>query len=168
MNFQSYSLSYQLLNDTVWTPIVIDSLTEINHANLALWNTNGLQAGMYLLRLVTRNNLSDSIESFVNIELLASVVGNPFHTRNFNAIDIIPNPSQTIATINFEVLEDDIYTIELTDLSGKKVHFNTEQIIGKRGNHQFTVDVQSLSNGMYFLSINGQHQNLKTKLVVKH
>jgi hypothetical protein len=39
-----------------------------------MWNTNGLHAGDYISRQLVINNLGDSIEIFLSIQLLASVV----------------------------------------------------------------------------------------------
>jgi hypothetical protein len=39
-----------------------------------MWNTNGLHAGDYILQQLVKNNLGDSIEIFLSIQLLASVV----------------------------------------------------------------------------------------------
>lgn len=165
MDFQSHSLYYQLLGAGSWTPIVVDSTLAVSHDTLAFWNTNGLQAGDYILRQMVRNNLGDSIESFVNVQLLASVV----KLNNYNTIDafsLIPNPANEITTLHFNLIEDDIFHINMIDISGKNISTVSEKRNFKKGKNVLQINVEGLSEGIYFISLQGQHQTLHTKLII--
>jgi hypothetical protein len=167
MTFQSYSLYYQLLNATAWTPIVIDSTSEINHNTLGIWNTNGLQAGDYILKQVVRNNFGDSIETFVNVELLASVVANQVNSMS-NSMVVFPQPANKYANVKLELSKDNIFNIYLNDLSGKKVLTIYSNQLLKQGNNSLTIDLNNISNGIYFLMIEGTQETLQKKLMVCH
>lgn len=167
MTFQSYSLYYQLLNATAWTPIVIDSTSEINHSTLGIWNTNGLQAGDYILKQVVRNNFGDSIETFVNVELLASVVANQVNSMS-NSMVVFPQPANKYANVKLELSKDNIFNIYLNDLSGKKVLTIYSNQLLKQGNNSLTIDLNNISNGIYFLMIEGTQETLQKKLMVCH
>ncbi len=165
MDFQSHSLYYQLLGASSWTPIVVDSTLAVSHDTLAFWNTNGLQAGDYILRQMVRNNLGDSIESFVNVQLLASVV----KLTNYNTIDtfsLIPNPTNEITTLHFNLTQDDIFQINMIDISGKNISTVSEKRNFKKGKNVLQINVEGLSEGIYFVRLQGQHQTLRTKLII--
>lgn len=165
MDFQSHSLYYQLLGASSWTPIVIDSTLAVSHDTLALWNTNGLQAGDYILRQLVRNNLGDSIESFVAVELLASVVKiNNYQTIDF--LNLVPNPASNFTTLHFNLSHDDNLQINLIDMSGKNISTISEKRNFKKGKNVLQINVEGLSEGIYFISLQGQHQTLRTKLII--
>ncbi len=167
MSFQSYSLYYQLLNASTWTPIVVDSLQEISHDTLGFWNTNGLQAGDYLLKQVTKNNLGDSIETFVNVALLPGVVGMQTESNSL-LFNLIPNPADKMATLNFNLMHEDVFQIYLSDMSGKPMLNVAEKHSLKQGKSSIELNLSELSNGMYFVIIEGQKQVLRAKLIVSH
>ena len=130
-----------------------------------MWNTSGLVAGDYILKLTVKNNLNDSIETFVPVSLLASVV----KLNNYNSIDafsLIPNPANEITTLHFNLIEDDIFQINMIDISGKNISTVSEKRYFKKGKNVLKINVEGLCEGIYFISLQGEHQTLRTKLVV--
>lgn len=167
MNFVSYSLHYQMLNATSWVEIVNDSLVEVSNNILGIWNTNGLQAGDYVLRLKVKNNFGDSIETFVPVQLLAGVVANNQLNNNLN-FKSFPNPADEMFNINVNLLQDEVLNICLTDVYGSVVLNNVSNKLFSKGNHQIYMDIESISNGIYFLNIFTNERNYVQKLTVKH
>lgn len=167
MSFQSYSLYYQLQNATSWTAIVVDSLQEISNDILGFWNTNGLQAGDYLLKQVTKNSLGDSIETFVSVQLLPGVVGFK-NNEDIVSYRLLPNPAEGDVSLTVNLSEENIFQLSLTDISGKQVLNFTNKHNLIQGTNILTMDVSQLSNGLYFLTLEGQTHTLRAKLMVSH
>jgi hypothetical protein len=166
MDFESYSLYYQLLNSSIWTPIVLDSTIEVSHSALGIWNTYGLQAGNYVLKQLVRNNLGDSIETYVGIELLAGIVATQ-HVVPQNSFFVYPQPSSDLVNVNFEILHDDIFSIYLCDITGKKVLDIDSNRKLKKGGNTLAFEVVNLSNGLYFLKVEGHQEAFQSKLLVR-
>jgi hypothetical protein len=97
--YQNYSLFYQLSGDTSWTPIVIDSAMEIRHNTLGVWNTTGLAAGTYILRLVVRDTYADSVESFKAVTMLPGITTNINDMVNHSALVVFPNTANDQLTV---------------------------------------------------------------------
>lgn len=163
MNFVSYSLHYQLLNATGWTPIVTDSLFEVSHDTLGMWNTSGLVAGDYILKLTVKNNLNDSIETFVPVSLLASVVD----VAQINAaavFTVFPSPAKDMVTIAFNLILDEEITFRVMDMSGKvMLHSNG---FFRKGKNTLDLEVAGISSGFYVLSMEGEKHHFQQQLIV--
>ncbi|MBS1763414.1 MAG: T9SS type A sorting domain-containing protein [Bacteroidetes bacterium] len=163
MDFQSYSVSYQLMGDTIWHNIVADSLNEVRHSNLALWNTNGLAAGDYMLRLVIKNNLGDSIEAKKPIYLRLSPVAVSELANNYQ-VRVFPNP--TVSVINFEIntvsAEKNLKEISIKNILGKTV-FEAKNIAVV--NHKVTLN-HSYVPGVYFYQLKIDNEIVNGKFLV--
>ena len=72
------------------------------------------------------------------------------------SLSIYPNPSSNIVTINSKT--DPIETIILFDISGKQI-----LDLSKVNSRNKTIDISSLSNGIYFIKVNNQ----VTKKIIK-
>ena len=160
MDFQSYSLTYQLFGDTVWHAIVTDSVNEVHNGNLAYWNTNGLQSGDYLLRLVVKNNVGDSIEGKNHIYLRPSPVSLE-ELNNGDAIDVYPNPASSV--INFKINSGNIKSLLIRNVLGACV-FEQKNIAADESK---IISVNpKLKPGMYFFEISTYHQTYNGKFMV--
>lgn len=66
--------------------------------------------------------------------------------NNSKSFILSPNPASDKVTLDFRVLEDEI-KIEIYDLNGKLISaYNTQ-------NSQYTIDVTTLSNGLYIIKV---------------
>ncbi len=160
MDFQSYSLTYQQFGNTVWHAIVTDSVNEVRHGNLAYWNTNGLQSGDYLLRLVVKNIVGDSIEGKKHIYLRPSPVSLEELNSN-NAIYVFPNPVSSV--INFKVNSGNIKSLLIRNVLGACVY--EQKNIAVDESKIISVN-QTLNPGIYFFEIKSDHQTYNGKFVV--
>jgi len=71
-----------------------------------------------------------------------------------------PNPSDTSFNFNFDAFEDENLTIHIYDFSGRLVHqkvLNTEAM--------YTWDASNMSNGIYFVNIEGENISKQFKIV---
>lgn len=148
MNFGSYSLHYQQQGSSTWNAIVIDSLIEIHNTILGNWNTNGLAAGNYLLKLTVKNNLTDSVEAIrpVTLQQFVSVA----EVKNGEStISVSPNPFQQQTTFSFQLLKTTEINLFIYDALGNEIkHFAKEKL--PAGNHQLKWNARNISSGIYF------------------
>ncbi len=144
MNFAKYSVYYQLQGNTGWTRIVKDSMFEYHHAAVANWNTLGLAAGNYNLKLTVWNNFGDSVEAVKQITLKPGGVGIASHAIS-NGIKIYPNPNSGSFTISLSDYEN--ASVEIYNTVGQKVLSQTLQ------SNTTPVDFTNYSNGIYQVNV---------------
>lgn len=141
--YSKYSLYYQLYGAGSWTPIVTDSALEIRHNNLGNWNTNGLTAGTYLLRLLVRDTYGDSVECYKVVTVLPGVATG-IQDNNLLAMVIFPNP----ATSNLNILFAETMAhaeIRVLNMLGQEVL--KENCSGLTA----SINLNSLENGSYLI-----------------
>lgn len=143
MDFQNYSVWYQLQGNSGWTKIVRDSAVELHHTNLANWNTNGLAAGLYNVKLTGRNNFGDTIEAVKQITLLQGGVG----VQNFKTetAKIFPNPS--LGKFFVRVSDWEQSYVEVYNVVGEKIL--SQKLLGG----QSAVNVSDFSDGIYVVRV---------------
>ena len=167
MDFQSYSLYYQLQNASTWTPIVIDSLAEVSQSSLGVWNTNGLIPGNYILRQVVKNNLNDSIETFVAVVLLPGVVSIKKNVATSNAL-LFPNPANESIYLQIDLAEEEVLMIEVYDVKGQLIKQASSSKKWDSGSHQIQWNTKEWSSGMYMINIIGASYSQSLKFTVQH
>lgn len=145
LNFANYSMYYQLQGNSTWARILHDTLVEVHHNKLVNWNTTGMLAGNYYLKLTVKDNFNDSVEAIKAITLLTGVAGIKQTTTNSNVdVLIYPNPTNGNFIIETNSIEKQI--MQMFDVNGKLV---LSQIINSKNN----IDVSSLNEGVYNVSI---------------
>lgn len=106
------------------------------------------------------NNLDISIYKYNDI--INSV--KPIKSNTDFDFTVYPNPSNYNATIKFEnVFENKNAAVRLIDVSGKMV-FSTELT----NTNNYTLDVSSFSNGIYFVQLQTAEKTITKKLEVIH
>ena len=78
------------------------------------------------------------------------------------SFDIIPNPINDFATINFTVSQESLVSIDLHDITGRKLQ-NINSNLFDEGSHSITWNSNNISKGVYFIRIriNNHVQNKK-------
>jgi hypothetical protein len=76
---------------------------------------------------------------------------------------LFPNPASQSITIPVKVLSSENATIEVMDATGRKV---LERNITFIGNQQIKIDVSSLDNGIYAVSINSKDGRTSNSFIV--
>ncbi len=160
----SYGTSY------LWTP------GNINQRDITVSNT-----GTYRVR-VTNGNGCTSLSNPVNV----IVSGTPIVAANFNMFDheqneqirksnennlpqnlvVYPNPSTSIVNL---VLDDQMkghFSLEMLDLSGRILL--EEKLFLEDQPNSYQIDVEHLSDGVYFLRLIGSGKQYSKKISVKH
>ncbi len=87
--------------------------------------------------------------------------------NNFsNSVKIYPNPSTENVNINFESSNEELLTVNITDLNGRVVLTEKSEVI--KGNNVLTVKVKDLTSGMYIITLTSENNsNYRTKFVKK-
>lgn len=159
MDFSKYSVYYQLQGSSTWTRIVKDSMMELHHAAVANWNTNGLAAGNYNIKLTVWNNYGDSVEAIQPVTLLPNNVGVSVIDR-LTALQLYPDPCSDILTVVVE--KEEIVDYEVSDALGRKV------LWGNTKGKKMELDVQALPEGMYLIKLVMQNASPYQGRFIKH
>ena len=115
---------------------------------------------------MVKNNLGDSIETFLSMKLLASAVKSQNQSKQ-QSFQVIPNPDSDKVSISFNQTLQGVVQIYITDVNGKIITMENVQQNLEKGNRIFSFDVGGLSNGLYFLKLIGQQEVFTHKLLVK-
>jgi hypothetical protein len=165
MFFASYSLYYQLQGGATWTPIVMDSTNEIHSGDLGLWNTHGLAAGDYMLKLSVTDNFGDSVYGLSPVTLLPGL-SNGVQEAAPAAMSATAFPNPSDGNFVFEILSNrnSAVTIEIENAIGEKVFGLNAEIVN--GKNIVAVNVQ-LPEGIYFYHVISDNVISEGKVVVR-
>jgi hypothetical protein len=149
LDFDSYSMYYQLPSQSQnWFPISVHVTSEVSHTTLANWNTNTLQPGTYVLKLVLYANSGDSVEGFKIIELLPNPLGVSADAQTANTALMYPNPAADFVTIDLPLMPQDV-TLHLYNAVGALV-----KTIPLSATHNI-LTLQELPEGIYAWRLTG-------------
>lgn len=149
VDFSEYSMYWQLPSQSQnWFPIVQNVTSEVSHSLLGTWNTNSLQPGTYVLKLMLRANTADSVEGYKVVELLPNPLGVPNTLFGNNEAFIYPNPSAGMVTIELPQLPERA-TLHIYNSLGALV--KTLPVQSNRG----MLDLSDLPDGIYGWSLQG-------------
>ncbi len=161
MDFEAYSLYFKAAGSPVWTPIVMDSALEVRHGVLAGWNTSGLTAGSYELKLTLINNLGDSVDAQKGINLLPGVTGVEENAVSGMDVLVYPNPANTVLMLEPRQMKGTACQLIITDLSGKILYEET-----RVAEKTMQVDISYLINGLYTLHLSNNEGNITRRFSV--
>ena len=108
----------------------------------------------------------DSVKFDPELHILSAnniVTGIPVLSSVDNHINVFPNPTKTIVTINLQLKSTDNLLFEVFDINGKKVISKNENVIA--GNSNKILDLAHLANGEYLLIIKGKAINFSQKII---
>ncbi|MEZ4798469.1 MAG: T9SS type A sorting domain-containing protein, partial [Flavobacteriales bacterium] len=112
-----------------------------------------------------RNSYSPAVR-LITSERVMSVEENSLNQAS--ELNIYPNPASTEARIDFNLAEAGNVAYEVRDINGKLIKFDN---VGKYnvGNNTFTVDVNAIATGSYFMSVvSGGKVIAHKQFIVKH
>ena len=84
---------------------------------------------------------------------------------NIKEFSCFPNPANNITKISYELNNNEIVTIFITDMAGKRLQIIKE---GKqvKGNHLVDINLSELSNGIYFCTLQTTSSQATKKLMI--
>ncbi len=137
------------------------------------WGANNAANSLnkYYKIAVTLNNPCSNVTAFsyVLVNNAFAKINNPngeFALQSSTKTNVLvyPNPSSTSVNFNLSNEVDDVYTIEVFDVVGKKTATLTQNTALTKGNNTLEFNVSALPNGVYIYKINSATLN-KTGLL---
>jgi len=128
-----------------------------------LWNTgatvasiSNLAPGTYCVTVTDANACTSS--ACVTVEIYIGVE----NAIVLNQLTVMPNPSDGLYSLQFELKEAQTCTISIFDVNGKLVYTeNTDKIV----KYENKLNLQSQAQGVYFLQIRTMQGNANLKLI---
>ncbi|MBP5411825.1 MAG: T9SS type A sorting domain-containing protein [Bacteroidales bacterium] len=85
---------------------------------------------------------------------------------NVNNMTIYPNPTNSHATLSFEMTNDEQVTLNIYDITGRMIS-NKNLGYLPYGTHTENIDCNNMSNGIYFVNIKTNNNTKTIKLVIQ-
>lgn len=163
--FSHHSLYYQASGEENWTSVYENNTSEIRDGILCSWNTHGMEAGAYILKLQLYNNDDFFLEAYKDIHLLPEIFGIDDDMNDFG-IRIYPNPVLSgQVSLQFNTSYPDEFSFGLYEMSGKAV-ITTDAIMFLPGEHIFDFSLDACTSGVYILKVVSSAQSGFRKIIV--
>ncbi len=81
----------------------------------------------------------------------------------YGGLSVYPNPVEGIGYLTFNSTADEIATITIYDVAGKRVH--SQQYNAIKGDNKFELPTIELPQGMYFLTIGNNYETSNVKFI---
>ena len=102
--------------------------------------------------------------NYYSIEVLNTTGINSFTGENLQVNQNTPNPFYNHSSIEYYLPTNENVNITINDVVGKIVR--NEQISGKKGSNNYTLDATDFPNGVYFYRLTYLNQTITKKFVV--
>jgi len=116
------------------------------------------QDGNYEMKLYASDAKSCIDSSSVDVEILSTGLNDIVNEQN--ALKVYPNPSSNFFNIDLPIGS---HSVQLFDAQGKQVYFKT--IMDNESTCR--LDISNISNGVYFVFVQGEHRSYSTKFIKK-
>src|SRR5690606_35919064 len=80
-----------------------------------------------------------------------------------SGFSVYPNPANNI--VNLQINQDGNYTVKIYDITGKEVLAKAPEFLTSSSTS--SLNVSSLSQGMYIISMEGENQSFSKKLIIQ-
>lgn len=77
----------------------------------------------------------------------------------------IPNPFSEKTSIPYQIPEDGFLSLIITSINGQVLY--AKKIYSKAGNHEMEIDIHGFSNGIYYYSVEYNHERIVKKMTVQ-
>ena len=127
---------------------------------------------------LTVSQLSPGVAYNITINSIEDLVGNVMeeHIEEFqfvgieelfegSPVNVFPNPAKDRVNLSFSSHESTKLDVSVNDISGKQIVLKSFDV--NEGNNLLSLDVQSISAGIYILNLSTDKGNLKYKLIIK-
>jgi hypothetical protein len=157
LDFGYYQVFYRAEDDTNWLPASDTCIDEVRYDTLCYWNTDGLNPGNYIIRLVLKDNAGDSVDCLKLITLYETGIFSS-DGNVFSSLKITPNPfSDFIKIESADFSEDSKLYFKIYDINGRVVLEN-ESVNN-------VLDTRNLTKGVYFVCIDSDNKKIIKKIV---
>ncbi len=154
-----------------WTPITDWNHHQVVDDTLCVWNTSGLSAGRYFIKLDWREASTDSVVStYFMINLREEVLVEEETRHKRLSVNVHPNPFNSSTRIDYCLPTDAYVTLEIYDVYGRVVRVLAE---GKQpaGQHSVIWDRKDeghdiVSSGVYLCRLRSNGFQITRKMLV--
>ncbi len=159
LDFGYYQVFYQVLGDTAWIPVSDSFVSEVRRDTLCNWNTYGLNPGIYVLRLVLKDNAGDSVDCLKAINLYESYASenSEFQISCFRVFPNLFDDFIVIERTHDKAIKPNV-CCSILDITGRVVF---ERMIGDNA----VISTKSLASGVYFVRIDSGNQKIFRKVI---
>ena len=84
---------------------------------------------------------------------------------NLTNVEVYPNPTKGIVSVNFNCAANDNYMLSVSDVSGRVLRMIP--IVSTEGENKVTFELSDVSSGVYFLTLKGSNDVSQTKIIVE-
>jgi hypothetical protein len=163
MEFHSYHMYYQKAGEIMWTEIMCDSLNPKYDDTLAVWNTTGLAAGQYNVKLIIRDTWGNAAEGVKTVNVLPQIFGVSENPEENNFI-LFPNPAEDNLTLEVKGLGNCSACFSLYNMQGQCIlqNDNIELFDGAL----IRIPLSSLSKGTYTILLKYNGKQILKKISV--
>ena len=156
-----YKVQYRPKSSTVWT-------TKYVGTNTGLKNLTGLTAGtIYKWRVKTTCNINpasasawSAVQTFTTLPPREGI--DEIQVEDNSIISVFPNPANNSVNITADFEIENNAALYLYDLSGKAIRLNFD----RTSENSISVDLNSVSNGVYQIQLFDNNKIYRQKLVV--
>ncbi len=93
-------------------------------------------------------------------------VGGPTSTPAFALAAPYPNPVGGVATVDFKLDRDEVVSIDVYDVAGRRVASLLESSLRSRGPGSVTLDASGLVSGVYFVKMTTPTRSVSRKITI--
>ena len=173
--YDQATTNYWIIGTTNIPSLSGNSLITISNWDIDINNTAGIPAGTYRLGIwVDSNNDISEADENDNAGLLAGNINyNPAngigdHSIDATTVTVFPNPANTGTTLSFNVTENADVKIELFDVLGNRISVLQNSASLAPGIHTQLIDTETLTSGVYFVSIQSGETLITRRISVVH
>ena len=162
---------WQLGTDTGWMSLDVENgslLPESSSAFNITLNTQDMFPAVYNADLVFSHSGPDSptiipVSLMVN-ELAVKDIDSQLLPLELTIDSVYPNPFNSSSSLSFQVPERSMVNLSVWDMNGRRVSEFENQMYNP-GNYSVTINAQSWSSGIYFVTLKAGEQTRMKKLV---
>jgi len=168
MDFNYYRVYYQKNGDNAWTQIGGEYNQKVRNGQLAVWNTDSLEAGQYVLKLSVTDNTTNlnTLDALKNVNLLPNVFSGIKDKVDKNEdINIYPNPVDRSSIISYQLFENSSVSLKLFDYTGRVIRNYVNEELAK-GQHELRLNADDLKPGIYNIHLIAGGNCFTRKIVV--
>lgn len=107
--------------------------------------------------------LDNNSGQVINAEEIALSELSTTEIQSTGGFSIYPNPAKD--NVNLKIMESGDFTVNIYDLSGKKIYKNS--LGNVQANNAVSVPLKVLSKGIYILSLEGKNKSYSKRLIIK-
>jgi len=159
-SFQITTVKYDLNGNLIW-------VTEFNNNN-STGNKIGKKVKVFNgIVVVAGDGPMTTNRNFITIKYNQLVGINNAHNSVPNVIKLsnYPNPFNPVSIINYYIPQNDIYTLNIYDVTGKEVEILFKEM-KQRGGYSLNYNAMDLSAGIYFMKLSSSKYIITHKIVV--